>query len=329
MLGVFVTPWLDERIENIVRLATELPSVSLALICPKNAGALSRSLRNRLVANERVRDVQDIKDLSAGLGLIEKSAGNVGRVFAEAEQLQVPMAELRGRFGIPGLDRATALKFRDKAMMKRLWCSAGLPIAKFALATTAISAIKAADEIGYPLVIKPRLGVRAKNTFLVSSAAELRRALERIRPVRGAEAILEEFINGEEHSCDCVTVRGRPLWQSIVKYSPTQLQANLNPSIQWSALLSREITDSQYADVRKLAANAISALGLSTGYTHMEWFRTSDRRIVLSEIAARPPGAEIATLLSQAHDFSFMKEWTRLSLFDEGCYLPPRKYAVR
>ena len=40
-------------------------------------------------------------------------------------------------------------------------------------------------------------------------------------------------------------------------------------------------------------ARAVKALGLETGFTHMEWFRRDDGSLAIGEIAARPPGAHI------------------------------------
>jgi hypothetical protein len=66
---------------------------------------------------------------------------------------------------------------------------------------------------------------------------------------------------------------------------------------------------------------------MGTGVSHMEWFRRPDGSVAVSEIAARPPGAQITTLMSYAHDFDFLDAWARLMVFDE--FRPPeRKYAA-
>ena len=59
------------------------------------------------------------------------------------------------------------------------------------------------------------------------------------------------------------------------------------------------------------------ALGLQTGLSHMEWFRLADGSIAISEVGARPPGAQFSTLLSYAHDVDFYKAWPRLIAFNE------------
>ena len=59
------------------------------------------------------------------------------------------------------------------------------------------------------------------------------------------------------------------------------------------------------------------------------WFcHRRDGSLAISEIAARPPGAQITTLISRAHDWDAVGAWARLMVFD--AIEPPaeRKYAA-
>ena len=52
-----------------------------------------------------------------------------------------------------------------------------------------------------------------------------------------------------------------------------------------------------------------------------------DEMIAISEVAARPPGAQITTLNSRAHDIDFVRAWAQVMIF--GTFeRPVRKYAV-
>jgi hypothetical protein len=61
--------------------------------------------------------------------------------------------------------------------------------------------------------------------------------------------------------------------------------------------------------------------------SHMEWFRLHDGRIAISEVGARPPGAQFTSLLSYAHDIDFYRAWPRLMVFDQFVP-PPRRFAA-
>jgi len=100
------------------------------------------------------------------------------------------------------------------------------------------------------------------------------------------------------------------------------------PWFQWCVVLPKDIDTDEYADARALGVKVIKALGLETGFTHMEWFRRDDGSLAIGEIAARPPGANIVLSNSFVHDADMYKAWARATV--DGAYDGPyeRKYAV-
>jgi hypothetical protein len=66
---------------------------------------------------------------------------------------------------------------------------------------------------------------------------------------------------------------------------------------------------------------------MRTGLSHTEWFRRADGTLAISEVGARPPGAQFMTLMSFAHDVDMYAAWARLAVTDEFDP-PPRRYAV-
>jgi hypothetical protein len=122
-------------------------------------------------------------------------------------------------------------------------------------------------------------------------------------------------------------VDGQVVWDSISNYLPTPLEVLRNPWMQWVVLLPRDIGGPEYAGIRQVAPQALKALGLSTGLTHMEWFRRPDGSVAVSEVGARPPGAQITSMLCYAHDFDLYTAWARL--MTDGTFDPPeRKWAA-
>jgi hypothetical protein len=69
----------------------------------------------------------------------------------------------------------------------------------------------------------------------------------------------------------------------------------------------------------------LEALGVGTNLTHMEWFRRRDGSIAISEVAARPPGAQFTTLLSVAHGTDFYQAWVELMV--HGTFAAPKRSA--
>jgi len=117
------------------------------------------------------------------------------------------------------------------------------------------------------------------------------------------------------------------VWHSLTHYLPAPLHVLDNPWIQWCVLLPREIDDARYDDIRPVAAKALQALGMDTGLAHMEWFRRPQGGVLISEVGARPGGAQITSIISWAHDVDFYQAWARLVVYEQF-QAPPRKYAA-
>jgi len=93
-------------------------------------------------------------------------------------------------------------------------------------------------------------------------------------------------------------------------------------------VLPRDIDGPEFADARALGVKAVAALGLETGFTHMEWFRRDDGSLAIGEIAARPPGAHIVLANGYAHDADLYRAWARAVIDDAFDGPWTRKYAV-
>ena len=324
---IFVAPYFLETTLRFVAGTAALPGINLSLISQDPAGKLPPHLYSALAGHWRVDDALDPDQLVHAARMLATRLGPPRRLLGALEQLQVPLAQARETLGISGLDAASARNFRDKSRMKNVLREAGLPCALHVLATSADQAAAFAAQTGFPVVAKPPAGAGGKGTFRLQSAPELVALLRRFPPGPSDPILLEEFVSGTEHSFDSVIIDGQPAWYSISRYMPPPLQVLENPWIQWCVLLPREIGGPEFAPIREAGFRAVSALGLRTGLSHMEWFQLGDGRIVISEVGARPPGAQFTSLMSWAHDLDFYHAWPRLMVFDE--FQPPaRNYAV-
>jgi biotin carboxylase len=204
---------------------------------------------------------------------------------------------------------------------------AGLPCAKHVLANSLESAIQFAETVGYPVIIKPPDGAGAKGTFRCEDSGQLTECWAHLNPGPLHPAVMEEFIVGKEYSFDSICLKGRLIWSSISHYSPGPLEVVREPWIQWCVMIPREFDLPDYEPVRKIAQSALSALGMETGLSHMEWFLRPDGSVAISEVGARPPGAQITSLISYAHEFDLYRAWAE-AVIHEHFQVPKRKYAV-
>ncbi|MBL8863809.1 MAG: ATP-grasp domain-containing protein [Planctomycetes bacterium] len=325
---IFVAPFALEATMRFLRPALALPGVRLALIGQEPLERLPAELREKLAAHYRVEDTLQVDQLLAAVRHVARGwSGKVDRIVAILEQLQVPVAEVRAKLGLPGLSVEAALNFRDKSRMKNVLRAHDLPCARHRLCSSDREAFAFGESSGFPIVVKPPAGAGAKNTFRVDSHEQLASWLK-TAPIRAEDPLLlEEFIQGEEYSFDTVTIDGRHVFHSIGRYSPTPLDVIENPWIQWVVYLPRRIDGPEFAGIRAAGPRALDALGMRTGLSHMEWFRRRDGSVAISEVGARPPGAQFTTLMSYAHDHDFYRAWIELMVFDTF-RVPERKFSA-
>ena len=324
---VFVAPFLAAATVRFLGAVAALPGVRLALVTQDDGARLSPELRGRLALIQRTTDALGAPSMLEAVRAAAERLGGLDRVLGTLEQIQVPLAQVREALGIEGVSPSAAEAFRDKSRMKDVLRSAGIPCARHRLAAHPADATAFAREVGFPLVVKPPAGAGAKATYRVRDDAELAGVIRQFAPAPGREMLLEEFMTGEECSFDTVSIRGHAVWHSLSHYAPTPLEVLENAWIQWCVLIPREIDDPRYDDIRDVAAHALRALGMHTGVSHMEWFRRGDGSIAISEVGARPPGAQICSLISYAHDIDFYAAWARLVVFDVFD-APARRYAA-
>jgi biotin carboxylase len=324
---VFVAPFFADTTLRFLHAMAGERGVTCALVSRQRAEELPQEVRRSLAAYERVEDPFDVERLAAAVRGAAGKLGGVDRLVGILEQLQVELAQVRQRLGIPGMGVEVARNFREKARMKTVLRQAGIPCARHRLAHDNQEATAFAAEVGFPLVFKPPAGAGARSTFRVDDEAAFRQGLAMARPTVESPVLIEEFITGREYSFDCVFVRREPRWHSFSRYYPTPLEVLENPWIQWCVVLPRAIDDPLYQKVARIGTAALEALGLETGLAHMEWFERPDGSVAISEVGARPPGAQITSMLSYAHEFDIYRAWARLMAFED--FRPPqRRWAV-
>lgn len=324
---VFAAPFFMEATLRFIAGAAQLDDVALTIISQDPEDRLPAGIRQRLAAHWRVDDALDPRQLVEAVQALSRHVGPAERLLATLEQLQVPAAEARAALGLPGLSIDAARSFRDKSHMKNVLRENDVPCARHALVGSVSEAENFVAAAGFPVVVKPPAGAGGKSTFRIDNLSDLHALLQRQPPDPRFPSLYEEFVHGTEYSFDSVMLDGRLVWHSISRYMPSPLEVLENPWIQWCVLLPREIDGPEYDPIRDAALRGLQALGMESGLSHMEWFRLHDGRLAISEVGARPPGAQFTSLLSYAHDVDFYRAWPELMVFDR--FNPPeRRYAA-
>ena len=267
-------------------------------------GSLKQHLHDYLQVPRILDDTDVVERVAAWL-----RGRQVDRVLANWEVLVLTAARLRERFGVPGMTVDAVNGFRDKQLMKERVAAAGLRVPRAVRARTVAETRTAAEQIGYPLIVKPIAGAGSADTYRADDAAELDAVIARVRHV--PEVSCEEFVDGDEYTFDTVSIAGVPAFANVAQYLPRPLIARTNEWISPVIITVRDLAQPELAGGLALGHAVLGALGMGDGFTHMEWFRKPDGEVVFGEIGCRPGGAHLVDQMNYTCDIDLFREWAR------------------
>jgi formate-dependent phosphoribosylglycinamide formyltransferase (GAR transformylase) len=271
----------------------------------QSLSALPDPAREALAHYEHVA----LSDENAVLGALHGLArhASIDQVECLWEPYMILAAQIRESFGVPGMTVEQTVPFRDKERMKQAIDAAGIRTPWHVSATTVSEVWEAAEQVGYPLIVKPIAGAGSADTYRVDSAQELAEVLPLLRHV--PEVSVEEFIDGEEFTYDTICADGSILFDNIMWYRPRPLQMKMHEWISPASIVFRDLSVPDLQGGRQMGAEVIAALGFRAGFTHMEWYRKSDGEAIFGEIGGRPPGARVVDLMNYATDGDTYVAW--------------------
>src|SRR5687767_13765007 len=106
--AIFAAPILSENAARMIAAAARLPGVRLGVVTQDPVEVLPEALRGAVAQHWRVADVLDLESLAGAVAAVTERLGGVDRLFAAYEQLQVPLAVVRERYGIEGMSAEAA-----------------------------------------------------------------------------------------------------------------------------------------------------------------------------------------------------------------------------
>lgn len=229
----------------------------------------------------------DFSDQEALLKFAEQQS--VAGVYPFSDHAIRPAAMLTAALGLEGLQGEVAENFLDKSRMRELWRKGRLSQPEFAVVQDLQSALKAAEEIGYPVIIKPASsGGGGRGVFRVDSGPDLTTHYSQaVEQNRYSDRILvEKFVVGVESSLELIVVEGCPTLLAISTKEKPQAKNQVATEIVYPGVLSDEVVDR----IRQLCSGAARALGIVSGVTHFEVITTPEGVPYLVEVGGRVGG---------------------------------------
>jgi carbamoylphosphate synthase large subunit len=322
---VFVEPNFPANQRQFVRALAEAGATVIG-VGESHVDALDQQLKDWMYHYEQISSVTDVDALGAAVRWAQDRLW-IDRLESTIEAHTMAAAQVREACHIPGTSVRTAWLCRDKPSMKQVLREAGVPTAASTAADSAAEVYDFAEHVGYPLILKPRSGAGAADTTRVDDAGQLDGALAMFGKHGVGSIAVEEFVEGHEGFYDTLAVDGRVDLDFVSHYYPNVLEAMRTRWISPQFISTNRVDDvADYAELRELGQRVITALGIGTSATHMEWF-FGPKGLKFSEIGCRPPGVGAWDLYSAGNDLDLFREWANAIVHGHTETRPSRRFA--
>jgi hypothetical protein len=300
---VFLSPHFPPHFFHFVNALRER-GVNVLGIGDSPYDALRRELRESLSEYFFVPNLHDTEALVRAVGYFTWRHGRIHRIDSLNETWLEVEARLREDFHVPGLQPDDIARLRSKLGMHDLFKQAGIPHPD-AIAVRDAEQVKAfARRVGYPLVLKPDVGVGAARTFKVNRDEEVDEAFREPLPHYCAQA----FVRGTIVTYDgLVDAQGHIICAFSHEYSDGIMESVLEQK-DLSIWSHKQLDPALDAMGRK----SVEALGLRERWFHLEFFRLPEGGYVSLEANLRPPGAFVTDMMNYACDIDVYRLWARL-----------------
>lgn len=269
---------------------------------------LGDELRSQMVHYEQVSNVTSTAQVERVVKALQRKV-HIDQLESTIEAHVMCAAKVREACGIPGTSVKTTYLCRDKPAMKEALRAAGVPCAQSIGSADPEEIRDFARRVGYPLIVKPRDAAGASGTIKCNHDADLEMAMRSFGVVAGRSVAVEEFIEGHEGFWDTLTVGGRVLHEFVSHYYPNVLDAMRHRWISPQFVATNRIDSaSGYDELKVMGRKVLSALGIESSPTHMEWFY-GPKGLKFSEIGCRPPGVRAWDLYAVGNDIDIYREW--------------------
>ena len=280
---------------------------------------LTEELKKALTEYYRVNNMEDYDQMLRAVGYFTFKYGKIDWLESNNEYWLNQDARLRTDFNISsGLKSDEMDVYKRKSRMKEIYAKAGIPAARWQLATTLEAALEFTAEVKYPIIVKPDSGVGANDTWKVKNDEELQAFFEKHI---SAPYIMEEFVPGEVTTFDGIcNSRGEVLFAAS-HISPSSIMDMVNEGNDCLYYVNKEVPK----EVRIAGEKVLAALGAKSRCFHLEFFRLTKGKkglgkkgdIVALEINMRPAGGFTPDMLNYAYSASTYQIYADMIAYDE------------
>ena len=280
--------------------------------------SMESPLKVALTEYYRVDSLEDYDQVYRAVAFFSWKYGKIDWIESMNEYWLEQDARLRTDFNITTGIRSDRIGFiKEKRLMKQLYLEAGIPTARQHVVSGREAGKAFIQEVGYPVIVKPDVGVGATHTWKLENDADLDAFYDNLPAV---PYVMEEFIQGEICSYDAILdSKCEPLFESMTVWPPVMDIVNKDLDLMYYTC--PEVPEK----LRKLGRQTVKAFGVDRRFVHLEFFRLTKARKGLGkvgdfaalEVNMRPAGGYTPDMMDFAHSTDVYQIWADMVAFDE------------
>ena len=208
------------------------------------------------------------------------------------------------KLGLPCNPTSITLQCTNKYEMRKKMKENGVKTPGFIKLSNDASTWKI-EDLEFPIIVKPTDRSGSRGITKVFNKKDLNKAVHyATKDSFEKMAIAEEYIEGEEYSCECISYSGKHYFLAFTKKYTTGSPNFIETGHQEPSDIKQEKQEEIKEDIFK----ALTALGIKNGASHTEFKVDKDGKFGIIEIGARMGGDCIGSDLVQiSTGYDFIK----------------------
>lgn len=302
---ILISPHFPENYEMFaVRLKEK--GINTLGIADEHYDNLSPRLKASLTEYYRVDDMEDYDQMYRAVAYFAHKYGKIDRIESHNEHWLMQDAKLRTDFNVFGFNNQNINLIKFKSTMKEVFREIGLPVAKGRVIEDLQDAKELAEELSYPVIVKPDIGVGANDTYKVHNEAQLEEIFRLPKP--SVPYIMEEFIDGDIVTFDGLTDRDGKIVFSSSLFNDKPVLDIVDNATDMYYYIPRTIE----ADIQDYGERCVKAFDIRERFFHFEFFRKKNGELYGLEVNCRPPGGLTIDMFNFANDIDIFAEYANL-----------------
>ena len=314
---IFISPAFPSSYYNFCR-ALKNNGVRVLGIGDTPYASLSQECKDSLDEYYYVYNLECYDEVFRAVAYFSYKYGKIDYLESNNEYWLKQDSRLRDDFNINGSRYNEVLGFTSKIKMKDFYKKANVKCARYKICTSIAEDLKFIQEVGYPVVVKPTVGVGAAATYKISSQADLEKFYN---DGFNEEYIMEEFIYGDIISFDGICDSKSNVLFMDNEIFPPSIMDIVNKNLEFSYYVNKEVPK----DLEEIGKRVIKAFGIKKRFFHLEFFRLKEAKeglgtkgdIVALEVNMRPPGGYTPDMINYSQSVSTYQIYADVICYDE------------